>query len=135
MKEFNSIYYRKNKLMLVTFCIYSISSILLILVLIIGSYNKYYLQCVGLTIFILFMALRAAYFIFEKVIVDSENEVVIMKILKKTINISQIKSIKKVREGQIRIITPDNKQIPLSVDEESVFITMVQSINSNIDIQ
>lgn len=81
------------------------------------------------------MALRAAYFIFEKVIVDSENEVVIMKILKKTINISQIKSIKKVREGQIRIITPDNKQIPLSVDEESVFITMVQSINSNIDIQ
>lgn len=134
MKQFNSIFYKKNKLMLVTFCIYSILAILIILVLIIGTYNQYYLQCIALAVFVLFMAVRAAYFIFEKVIVDPESKSIIMKLLKTRIDIHQVTSIKKIRAGQIRIITA-RKQIPLSVDEEDEFITLVQSLNSNIYIQ
>lgn len=135
MKQFNSIFYKKNKLMLVSFFIYSILAILIILVLIIGTYNQYYLQCIGLAVFVLFMVVRAAYLIFEKVIVDPESKSIIMKLLKKKIDIRMVKSIKKVRKGQVRVITADNKQIPLSVDEETEFITLVQSLNSNIYIQ
>lgn len=121
--------------MLVSFFIYSILAILIILVLIIGTYNQYYLQCIGLAVFVLFMVVRAAYLIFEKVIVDPESKSIIMKLLKKKIDIRMVKSIKKVRKGQVRVITADNKQIPLSVDEETEFITLVQSLNSNIYIQ
>lgn len=135
MKQFNSIYYKKNKLMLVSFCICSILAILIILVLIIGTYNQYYLQCIALAVFVLFMTVRAAYLIFEKVIVDPESKSIIMKLLKKKIDIRMVKSIKKVGKGQVRVITADNKQIPLLVDEETEFITLVQSLNSNIYIQ
>lgn len=135
MKQFNSIYYKKNKLMLVSFCICSILAILIILVLIIGTYNQYYLQCIALAVFVLFMAVRAAYLIFEKVIVDPESKSIIMKLLKKKIDIRMVKSIKKVCKGQVRVITADNKQILLLVDEETEFITLVQSLNSNIYIQ
>lgn len=135
MKQFNSIFYNRNRLILVTLCIYSILAIVFILVLIVGTYNQYYLQCIGVTVFVLFMALRAAYLIFEKVIVDPDSGIIMMKILNKRIDIHKVKSIIKVRVGQIRIITTDNKLIPVSVDDEADFISLIQSVNSSITVE
>lgn len=121
--------------MLVTLCIYSILAIVFILVLIVGTYNQYYLQCIAITVFVLLMAARATYFIFEKVIVDPDSGIIRMKILKKSIDIPQVKSIRKVRAGQVRIITTDNKLIPVSVDDEADFISLIQSVNGRITVE
>lgn len=53
----------------------------------------------------------------------------------KKFEITNIKSIKKVRMGQIRIITSDNDAFAISVDNEDDFMATLQRINNEIIIE
>lgn len=61
MIEFNSIFYKRNRIMLITFAVYVVISILFAVVLIVGTTNQYYYQCVVLVVFTSLMALREQY--------------------------------------------------------------------------
>lgn len=135
MIEFNSIFYKRNRIMLITFAVYVAISILFAVVLIVGTTNQYYYQCVVLVVFTSLMALRAAYFIFEKITIDSNMKVVSYKLLRKQFDIFSVSSIKRIRSGQLRLVLNNSKQLPLSVDDENLFISCLQKLNPNITVE
>lgn len=135
MIEFNSIFYTRNKLMHITFAVYVAIAILFVIVLIVGTINQYYYQGIACVVFTSLMALRAAYFIFEKINIDSNMKVVSYKLLRKKYDIFSVSSIKKIRIGQLRLVLNNSKQLPLSVDDENLFISCLQKLNPNITVE
>lgn len=121
--------------MLITFAVYVVITTLFAVVLIMGTINQYYYQCVVLVVFTSLMALRAAYFIFEKINIDSNMKVISYKLLRKQYDIFSVSSIKKIRSGQLRLILNNSKQLPLSVDDENLFISCLQKLNPNITVE
>lgn len=135
MSEFNSIFRKKNKLIMATMVIYCLISAVFISALIVGTFNVYSMQLIVFVGLTSLMALRSAYFVFEKVSVDAKEGMVALKILRKRFNIADIKAIKKIRKGQIRLITQNGKQFPISIDNEDEFERLLISINPTITIE
>lgn len=135
MSEFNSIFRKKNKLIMATMVIYCLISVVFISVLIVGTFNVYSMQLIVFAGLTSLMALRSAYFVFEKVRVDAKKGTVALKILRKRFNIADIKAIKKIRKGQIRLTTQNGKQFPISIDNEDGFEKLLISINPTITIE
>jgi hypothetical protein len=81
----------------------------------------------------LLMLLRALYIIFEKIEVDTEGCEIKFRILRKKVPFATIRSIKRVRTGQLRIET-SNGLVPFSVDEEEDFIRTIKKAVPSIKI-
>lgn len=132
MKEFHSVFYKKNKLIRFTLAVYGSMTVLMLILLL---YVGYDVRAFLLMAFTSVMALRACYLIFEKLVVDADKGVVTLKILRKKFDVSQLQSIKKVRQGQVRLIDKKGTFFPVSVEDEDGFISLCQSINDQIQIE
>jgi hypothetical protein len=82
----------------------------------------------------LFMLLRALYFIFEKIEINTKSGEIKFCILRKRYPLDKINAIKRVRPGQLRIETINNNVVPFSIDEEELFIELIKKIAPAIKI-
>jgi hypothetical protein len=138
MKRFNSYFYKKCKVIITTASIYAIMFAALIAFIAImfeticaDSYLT--IAFLIITPYTLFMLLRALYFIFEKIEVNTENGEIRFCILRKRYPLNSIKAIKRVRPGQLRIETASNT-VPFSVDEEEEFIELIKKVAPEIKV-
>ena len=138
MKRFNSYFYKKCKVIITTASLYA--TMLVVLIAFIAAMFETicadsYLTIAFLIItpYTLFMLLRALYFIFEKIEVNTEKSEIRFRILKKRYPLDKINAIKRVRPGQLRIETA-NKVIPFSVDEEEEFIELIKKVAPEIKV-
>ena len=138
MKRYNSFFHKKNKLIAATAIVYAIMFIVLTTfvvaefqTIIANSFLKIaFLLIVPYT---LFMLLRALYLMLEKVEIDTQKDEIKLSIQRKRIPFATIRSIKKVRTGQLRIET-DNGIVPFSVDEEEDFLNSIKEAAPSIKI-
>jgi hypothetical protein len=86
-----------------------------------------------ITPYTLFMLLRALYFIFEKIEINTKSGEIKFCILRKRYPLDKINSIKRVRPGQLRIETASNT-VPFSVDEEEEFIELIKKVAPEIKV-
>ena len=138
MRRYNSFFYKRNKLIVATAIIYSIMFIALVTFIvaqfqtIIGN-SFLTIAFMLMAPYTLLMLLRALYIIFEKIEVDTEGCEIKFRILRKRVPFATIRSIKRVRAGQLRIET-SNGLVPFSVDEEEDFIRTIKKAVPSIKI-
>ncbi|MBE6302649.1 MAG: hypothetical protein E7089_01775 [Bacteroidales bacterium] len=138
MKRFNSYFYKKCKVIITTASLYAIMFIALIAftatmfeTICADSYLT--IAFLIITPYTLFMLLRALYFIFEKIEVNTEKSEIRFCILRKRYPLNKINTIQRVRPGQLRIVTASNV-VPFSVDEEEEFIELIEKVAPEITV-
>ena len=132
MKRFHSYFYKKCKVIITTAIIYAMMFVALIAFIVamfetICTDSYLTIAFLIITPYTLFMLLRALYFIFEKIEVDTEKCEIKFCILRKTYHLNKINAIKRVRPGQLRIETANNV-VPFSVEEEENFIELIKKV-------
>ena len=132
MKKFKSLFYRKNKMVLVTSAIYSVMFVVFVLFIVkyfsaIASDSFLMIASVMMPPYILFMLLRSLYFIFETVEVDEAKREIRLCIIRKRVPFDAIRSIRMVRPCQMRIEATDGI-IPFSVEDEEAFKACVTRV-------
>lgn len=75
---------------------------------------------------ILFMLARSLYFIYETIVVDEDKQELSYRLLRKTIPFKDIIQIKKVRDGQLRILASKGTY-PVSVEDEEAFLLLLKN--------
>ena len=138
MKRFNSYFYKKCKVITTTASIYATMFVALIAFIAtmfetICADSYLTIAFLIITPYTLFMLLRALYFIFEKIEVNTEKYEIKFCILRKIYPLNKINTIQLVRPGQLRIVTASNV-IPFSVDEEDKFIELIKKVAPEIKI-
>ena len=79
------------------------------------------------------MLIRSLYFINETIVVDEDKQELRYRLLRKTIPFKDIIQIKKVRDGQLRILA--SKGIyPVSVENEETFLILVKNILPEVQV-
>ena len=138
MKRYRSLYYKKNPMIKVTAAIYSLMLIVLIPFITvnfesIAADSYLIIGFLIITPYTLFMLLRALYLIFETVEIDEEKREITLRILRKSFAQDNVKAIKRVRPGQLRLETTSGPY-PFSVEEEEEFIKRFKNIFSQAAI-
>ena len=131
MHEFRTYFYTKSPLMKVTAVVYAL--VLLVMVVFfflnmdtIFAQGKFAFAYVFFVLWILAMFARSLYFIYETIAVDENRQVLRYRLLRKAIPFKDIIQIKKVRDGQLRILA--SKGIyPVSVENEEAFLLLLKS--------
>ena len=72
------------------------------------------------------MLIRSLYFINETIVVDEDKQELRYRLLRKTIPFKDIIQIKKVRDGQLRILASKGTY-PVSVENEEAFLLLLKS--------
>ena len=75
---------------------------------------------------ILFMLARSLYFIYETIVVDEDKQELRYRLLRKAIPFKDIIQIKKVRDGQLRILASKGTY-PVSVEDEEAFLLLLKN--------
>ena len=79
------------------------------------------------------MLVRSLLFIYETIVVDEDKQELRYRMLRKTIPFKDIIQIKKVRDGQLRILA--SKGIyPVSVENEEAFLLLVKNILPKVQV-
>ena len=73
------------------------------------------------------MLARSLYFIYETIVVDEDKQELKYRLLRKTIPFKEINQIKKVRDGQLRILTSKGVY-PVSVEDEEAFLLLLNTL-------
>ena len=138
MKRYNSYFYKRNKLIVATAIIYAIMFIALVTFIVaqfqtIIANSFLTIAFMLMAPYTLLMLLRALYIIFEKIEVNTEECEIKFRILRKRVPFATIRSIKRVRAGQLRIETSSGL-VPFSVDEEEDFICSMKKAVPSIKI-
>jgi hypothetical protein len=80
------------------------------------------------------MLVRSLLFIYETIVVDEDKQELRYRLLRKTIPFKDIIQIKKVRDGQLRILA--SKGIyPVSVENEESFLLLVKNILPELQVK
>lgn len=72
------------------------------------------------------MLVRSLLFIYETIVVDEDKQELRYRLLRKTIPFKDIIQIKKVRDGQLRILASKGTY-PVSVENEEAFLLLLKS--------
>lgn len=72
------------------------------------------------------MLIRSLYFINETIVVDEDKQELRYRLLRKTIPFKDIIQIKKVRDGQLRILASKGTY-PVSLENEEAFLLLLKS--------
>ena len=72
------------------------------------------------------MLVRSLLFIYETIVVDEDKQELRYRMLRKTIPFKDIIQIKKVRDGQLRILASKGTY-PVSVENEEAFLLLLKS--------
>ena len=80
------------------------------------------------------MLVRSLLFIYEIIVVDEDKQELRYRLLRKTIPFKDIIQIKKVRDGQLRILA--SKGIyPVSVENEEAFLLLLKNILPELQVK
>ena len=80
------------------------------------------------------MLVRSLLFIYETIVVDEDKQELRYRMLRKTIPFKDIIQIKKVRDGQLRILA--SKGIyPVSVENEESFLLLIKNILPELQVK
>jgi hypothetical protein len=132
MHEFRTYFYAKSPLMKVTAVLYALVFVVMVvffsinmeLIVTQGTLALAY----GLFVFCsLAMLVRSLLLIYETIVVDEDKQELKYRLLRKTIPLKEINQIKKVRDGQLRILTSKGVY-PVSVEDEEAFIILLNTL-------
>jgi hypothetical protein len=132
MHEFRTYFYAKSPLMKVTAVLYALVFVVMVvffsinmeLIVTKGTLALAY----GLFVFCsLAMLVRSLLLIYETIVVDKDKQQLSYRLLRKTITFKEINQIKKVRDGQLRILTSKGVY-PVSVEDEEAFLLLLNTL-------
>ena len=132
MHEFRTCFYTKSPLMKFSAVVNAL--VLLVMVVFffmnmdaIFAQGKFALAYGLFVLWTLAMLVRSLLFIYETIVVDEDRQELRYRLLRKAIPFKDIIQIKKVRDGQLRILA--SKGIyPVSVENEESFLLLIKNI-------
>lgn len=131
MKKFRTYFYSRSPLMKFSATVYVV--VIFVMVAFLFLQHEVFLSHLNLLLaygfFVacsLFMFLRALIFIYETIELDEIKHELRICLLRKTISFKDITHIKRVRAGQLRIITSKGLTWPVSVEDEDEFVRMLR---------
>ena len=138
MKRYKALYYKKNPMIKITAAIFSVMFIVLAVFIAtnfetIAADSYLVIGFLIITPYTLFMLLRALYLIFETVEIDETKKEIRFRLLRKSIALTTVKGIRRVRPGQLRIEAADSI-VPFSVEDEEEFIGTIRKLSPSIAI-
>ena len=139
MHEFRTYFHSKSPLMKVTAVVYAIVFVVMVVFFfmnmeVIVAQGKFALAYGFFVLWTLAMLIRSLYFINETIVVDEDKQELSYRLLRKTIPFKDIIQIRKVRDGQLRILA--SKGIyPVSVENEESFLLLVKNILPELQVK
>ena len=131
LHEFRTNFYTKSPLMKVMAVVNAL--VLLVMVVFffmnmdtIVAQDKMALAYGFFVLWTLAMLIRSLYFIYETIVVDEGRQELRYRLLRKTIPFKDIIQIKKVRDGQLRILASKGTY-PVSVEDEEAFLLLFKN--------
>ena len=131
MHEFRTYFHSKSPLMKVTAVVYAIVFVVMVVFFFMNmdtivAQGKMALAYGFFVLCTLAMLARSLFFIYETIVVDVERQELRYRLLRKTIPFKDIIQIKKVRDGQLRILASKGTY-PVSVENEEAFLLLLKS--------
>ena len=131
LHEFRTYFYTKSPLMKVTAVVYALVFVVMVVFFFLNmdaifAQGKFTLAYGFFVLWTLGMFARSLYFIYETIVVDESRQELRYRLLRKTIPFKDIIQIKKVRDGQLRILASKGTY-PVSVENEEAFLLLLKS--------
>ena len=131
MHEFRTYFYTKSPLMKVTAVVNALVFVVIVVFFFLNmdaifAQGKFALAYGFFVLCTLAMFARSLYFIYETIVVDEGRQELRYRLLRKTIPFKDIIQIKKVRDGQLRILASKGTY-PVSVENEEAFLLLLKS--------
>ena len=131
MHEFRTYFHSKSPLMKFSAVIYAIVFVVMVVFFFLNmdtvvAQGKFALAYSFFVFCILFMLARSLYFIYETIVVDEDKQELRYRLLRKAIPFKDIIQIKKVRDGQLRILASKGTY-PVSVEDEEAFLLLLKN--------
>ena len=131
MHEFRTYFYTKSPLMKVMAVVNAIVFVVMVVfffmnMVVIVAQGKMALAYGFFVLCTLAMLARSLFFIYETIVVDEGRQELRYRLLRKTIPFKDIIQIKKVRDGQLRILASKGTY-PVSVENEEAFLLLLKS--------
>ena len=131
MHEFRTYFYAKSPLMKVTAVVYALVFVVMVVFFFLNmdaifAQGKFALAYGLFVLWTLAMLVRSLLFIYETIVVDEDRQELRYRLLRKTIPFKDIIQIKKVRDGQLRILASKGTY-PVSVEDEEAFLLLLKN--------
>ena len=131
MHEFRTYFYAKSPLMKVTAVVYALVFVVMVVFFFLNmdaifAQGKFALAYGFFVLWTLAMLVRSLLFIYETIVVDEDRQELRYRLLRKTIPFKDIIQIKKVRDGQLRILASKGTY-PVSVEDEEAFLLLLKN--------
>ena len=131
LHEFHTYFYTKSPLMKVMAVVNALVFVVMVVFFFLNmdtifAQGKLTLAYGFFVLWTLAMFARSLYFIYETIVVDEGRQELRYRLLRKTILFKDIIQIKKVRDGQLRILASKGTY-PVSVENEGAFLLLLKS--------
>ena len=131
LHEFRTYFHSKSPLMKVAAVVYALVFVVMVVFFfmnmeVIVAQGKMALAYGFFVLCTLAMLARSLFFIYETIVVDEDKQELRYRLLRKTIPFKDIIQIKKVRDGQLRILASKGTY-PVSVENEEAFLLLLKS--------
>ena len=131
MREFHTYFHTKSPLMKVTAVVNALVFVVMVVFFFMNmdtivAQGKMALAYGFFVLWTLAMLIRSLYFINETIVVDEDKQELRYRLLRKTIPFKDIIQIKKVRDGQLRILASKGTY-PVSVEDEEAFLLLLKN--------
>ena len=129
--EFRTYFHSKSPLMKFSAAVYALVFVVMVVFFFLNmdtivAQGKMALAYGFFVLWTLAMLIRSLYFINETIVVDEDKQELRYRLLRKTIPFKDIIQIKKVRDGQLRILASKGTY-PVSVENEEAFLLLLKS--------
>ena len=131
MHKFRTLFYTRSPLMKVTAVVYALVFVVMVVFFFLNmdaifAQGKFALAYGFFVLWTLAMLVRSLLFLYETIVVDEDKQELRYRLLRKTIPFKDIIQIKKVRDGQLRILASKGTY-PVSVENEEAFLLLLKS--------
>ena len=131
MHKFCTYFYAKSPLMKVTAVVYALVFVVMVVFFFLNmdaifAQGKFALAYGLFVLCALAMLVRSLLFLYETIVLDEDKQELRYRLLRKTIPFKDIIQIKKVRDGQLRILASKGTY-PVSVENEEAFLLLLKS--------
>ena len=139
LHEFHTYFYTKSPLMKVTSVVYALVFVVMVVFFFMNmdaifAQGKFALAYGFFVLWTLVMFTRSLYFIYETIVLDEDRQELRYRLLRKAIPFKDIIQIKKVRDGQLRILASKGVY-PVSVEDEESFLLLVKNILPEVQVK
>ena len=138
LHEFHTYFYAKSPLMKVMAVVNALVFVVMVVFFFLNmdtifAQGKLTLAYGFFVLWTLAMFARSLYFIYETIVVDEVRQELRYRLLRKAIPFKDIIQIKKVRDGQLRILAFKGIY-PVSVENEEAFLLLVKNILPKVQV-